>query len=122
MSKQVRDYFLNFVAFSECLNFNELEVKLFTLGDLSLFLSTFPNPIKLRFSEKATKIERNRPLFFDVIVLQKKRVIRQMFVAFSEYINFTTNFELLAIFNALPEEKKCFRCQKKYEYIQVLRP
>ena len=31
------------------------------LGDLTLFFSTFPNPINLRFSEKATKIWLNRP-------------------------------------------------------------
>jgi hypothetical protein len=42
-----------------------------------------------------------------------------MFEVFSEYINLTTNFELLAIFNALPEGQKCHRCQKKYEYSQV---
>ena len=59
---------------------------------------------KLRYFEKATKIWKNISTFFD-LVSNKIRRFFQIFVAFSEYLNF----------NAL-----CIKKRKKKLYVQYV--
>ena len=58
---------------------------------ITIFLS---NQLKFIYSEKAAKILRNLYLFLtDTSTSQKKWRFRKKFVAFSEYMNFTTKIE-----------------------------
>ena len=48
--------------------------------------------LKFIYSEKATKVFKNGPIFFDIAVtLKKVGIFFQIFLAFSEYMNFTCN-------------------------------
>ena len=60
-----------------------------------IFLVTIPNStLKFIYSEKATKsCEISTLLLFCVVPVKSKVEILQNFVAFSEYMNFMTNFE-----------------------------
>ena len=52
--------------------------------------------LKLRFSEKITKIKRNLSLIYEVAFVRGR--LRQIFVHFSEYMNFNSNHRNIPLY------------------------